>query len=242
MKQLQVKAIRTRIFLVGEDLAQFIIASVDPSYVHEKMVLVITSKIVSLAERRLVAKASIEKPALAIREADVYLGEAMYGFQLTIKHGILIPSSGIDESNSVDGDYILFPVDPYASAAALGAKLKAEWAIENLGILITDSHTTPLRRGVTGIALSHWGFRAIRDLVGTQDLFGREMRVTSMNLADGLAAAAVMMMGEGNESCPLAVASGPELEFTAETHSDEIRIPAEQDLYAPLLAKAQLER
>jgi F420-0:gamma-glutamyl ligase len=89
---------------------------------------------------------------------------------------------------------------------------------------------------VTGVCLSYSGFRAVRNLVGSPDLFGRELRMTRMNLADGLAAAAVMMMGEGDESRPLAVIENAEVEFSEDTQPEELRISPEEDLYAPLLS------
>jgi dihydrofolate synthase / folylpolyglutamate synthase len=107
--------------------------------------------------------------------------------------------------------------------------------------VLTDSRTMPLRRGVTGIALSYWGFRALRNLIGRPDIFGRPMKMTQMNLADGIAGAAVMMMGEADERTPLAVVHGMELEFTPVISPDEIGIAYEEDLYYPVL-KACEER
>jgi F420-0:gamma-glutamyl ligase len=156
---------------------------------------------------------------------------------LTIKHGILIPSAGIDESNSEEGAYILFPEDPYASAEILGSALRTRFGIRRLGIIITDSHTQPLRKGVTGIGLSHWGFRATKNYVGRKDLFGREIKMTHVNALDALAVAAVYAMGETDEQRPIAVLEGTEVEFTDATSVDEIRIPVEEDLYGHLLFK-----
>lgn len=188
----------------------------------------------SLAESRLVSKSSISKNELVAREADVLLGETAYGFHLTIKHGILIPSAGIDESNSETDDYILFPEDPYRSARELGLRLRRDWGLEHLGIVVTDSHTTPLRIGVTGVSLAHWGFRAVLDRVGSRDIFGRELRVTRQNLVDGIAAASVLMMGEGDEQRPLAWVDGVHAEFTSTGSPDEIAMSPADDLYAPL--------
>jgi F420-0:gamma-glutamyl ligase len=231
-----VTALKTRIFHAGESLTKFIVESVPRESVSEKMVLAVTSKIVSLAERRLVPVSSIDKNSLVRREADIFLGEVGYGVFLTIKDGLFIPSAGIDESNSESGDFILYPSDPTLSAKKIWQELREEWGLNSLGVILTDSHTMPLRRGVTGIGLSYWGFRAVKNMVGTKDLFGRELRMTQMNLLDGLSAMAVMAMGEGAECQPLAVISGAEVEFADECHSSEVRIPAAEDLYAPLLA------
>jgi F420-0:gamma-glutamyl ligase len=114
-----VTALQTELFHPRQDLADFAAQNLERYLGNginsEKHVVAITSKIVSLSENRLVPKSTIGKKALVERESDVYLGEIGYGCHLTVKHGLLIPSAGIDESNSETGDYILFPVDPFAS-------------------------------------------------------------------------------------------------------------------------------
>lgn len=235
MKPVSVAALPTRIFKLKEDLATFIIDHVPQDLIRERMVLAVTSKIVSLAEGRLVHRTEVSKADLVRREADVFLGEIGHGCFLTIKEGLMIPSAGIDESNSEDGDFILFPSDPSQSAENLWRKLRAAWKLKELGIVLTDSHTSPLRQGVTGIGLAHWGFSAVKDMIGTTDLFGRELKMTKMNLLDGLSVMAVMVMGEGRESQPLAVIHGAPLEFCEVSDPHEIRMPLEGDLYSPLL-------
>lgn len=231
--KLSIDPIQTRTFRVGENLLEFILEQVDPSWVHESMVLAVTSKIVSLAEKRLVQKSSISKEALVDQEADYNLGLVAYGCYLTIKHGLFIPTAGIDESNSQTDDYILYPVDPFKSAEALWRVLRARWGIQKLGVLLTDSHTTPLRQGVTGISLAHFGFKGLTDLRGTPDLFGRSMKMTTVNVADGLATAATLMMGEANESRPLAIVDCADLVFGETGSLAEVSIPPEEDLYFP---------
>jgi len=231
--QVTVMPVRTPIFKAGEDLTRFVVESTPKELIREKMVLAVTSKIVSLAEGRLTPFHGENKRSLVERESDLFLGEGGHGCFLTVKHGLLIPSAGIDESNSVTGDYILYPLDPFASAFRLWQDLRTHWKLQDLGILITDSHTTPLRRGVIGISLSHWGFEPLRRLVGTEDLFGRPLKMTNMNLADGMAVMAVMTMGEGRECQPLAVLHGTDLEFTTEDTRADLSISPAEDLYAP---------
>lgn len=237
MTTLQVTPIQTDIFPAGGDLAEFAARHVPPSQVRERMILAVTSKIVSLAENRLVPHDSIDKAALVKQEADVFLGEVGYGCFLTVKEGLFIPSAGIDESNSAGGDYIVYPAKPYESAERLWRALRERWGIKELGILLTDSHTSPLRKGVTGICLSHWGFTAVRNMIGTRDIFGRELMMTKMNLADGLSAATVLMMGEGSEKRPLAVVHGAECEFHDVVDPEDLRMPLKDDLYYPFFAK-----
>lgn len=235
MSSLNVIPIRTSVFTVGGNLAEFLVSSIPRGQVHERMVIAITSKIVSLAEGRLIAREELSKADLVRRESDRFYGEIGHGCFLTVKHGLLIASAGIDESNSAGGEYILYPEDPYRSAQELWIKLREMWNLNELGVVLTDSRTMPLRRGVTGIALSYWGFKALRNMIGTPDLFGREMRMTQMNLADGIAAAAVLMMGEANEQTPVALVDGFDLDFTPKILPDEIGIPYEEDLYYPVL-------
>ena len=237
MTTLQVTPIQTDVFPAGADLVAFVERHVPREQVKERMVLAVTSKIVSLAENRLVPREEIGKAELVKREADVFLGEVGYGCFLTVKEGLFIPSAGIDESNSEGGHYIVYPAKPYESAERLWSGLRARWGIKELGILLTDSHTSPLRKGVTGICLSHWGFVAVRNMIGTRDIFGRELMMTKMNLADGLSAAAVLMMGEGAEKRPLAVIHGAECEFRDEVDPEDLRMPLKDDLYFPFFEK-----
>ena len=232
---LEAWAIRTRLFKVGDELAPFVIESLEGRPLVEGDVLAVTSKIVSLSENALTPRSEAKIDVIK-READQYLGEGGFGVHLTVKHGLLLPSAGIDESNAAGDFYILLPHDPFGTAKALWNALRLHYKIHHLGILITDSHTQPLRRGVTGISLAHWGFGATQDLVGKTDLYGRPFKMTSVNAADALSATAVFLMGEGTEPCPLAVLRGARLEFGPESDPNETRIPLEEDLYRPLFS------
>ncbi len=234
---LKITAFSTSLFRQGNQLSKFIVEALSSYSIQEKSVLAISSKLFSLAENRIVPQKDNgkEKEKLIFQEADYNLGESQYGYHLTIKEGLLLPSAGIDQSNSPTGDYLLFPKNPYLSLKKLWVDLKSQLSIKQLGLLMTDSHTTPLRRGVTGVALAHWGFKAVRDCRGQLDLYQRELKVTTINNIDALAGAAVWMMGEGNEQRPLALIEHALLEWEAESSSQEIRIPLEEDLYKPLL-------
>ena len=122
-------------------------------------ILAISSKIVAICESRVVEKLKIDKIKLVKKEADYYVDEKNKDFLLTIKNNILIPNSGIDESNG-GGYYILWPKDPQRSADLIFEYLKKRFPGRKLGVIITDSKTTPLRRGTTGVSLAHSGFKA----------------------------------------------------------------------------------
>ena len=214
-----------------KSLESFILDSVKS--ISEGSVLAITSKIFSLAEKRF--SSTKDKEKLVREEADQYLAQSHYGHHLTIKEGLLLPSAGIDQSNSPTGELLLLPKNPYLSLKVLWNSLKEKWKLKNFGLLMTDSHTTPLRRGVTGVALAHWGFKAVKDLRGEPDLYGRKLEVTTVNNIDALATMAVWMMGEGRERCPFVVIEEASLEWQKESSAEEIQIPLEEDLYKVLL-------
>jgi putative folate metabolism gamma-glutamate ligase len=209
------------------------------------MVLAVTSKVVALCQGRVVRVGAADKQHLIETEADYFLppDQNRYQVTLTIKDNILIPSAGIDESNS-DHHYVLWPHDPQGTADAIRAYLCRRFDIRYAGVIITDSKTTPLRWGVTGVAVAHSGFLALNDYIGRSDLFGRTLRMTKVNVADALAAAAVLVMGEGDEQTPLAVISDvPFVQFQdrnpTEPELQDLRIAIEDDLYAPLLKGVQ---
>ena len=230
------RAVKTPAFGLRQNLPNYIVKSLPRSVIKEGLVLAVTSKLFSLAEGRVIHTKN--KKSLIKKSADLYLGGGPHGFSLTIKEGLLLPSAGIDESNAPEGGFILFPKNPYLSLKKLGLFLKSKWKLKQLGLLMTDSHTTPLRRGVSGIALAHFGFKAVRDLRGKKDLFGRTLKVTTINNIDALAAAAVWLMGEGSRQCPLALIENADLEWQSSSSKKEIRIPLKEDLYAPLFRRS----
>jgi len=210
---------------------------------QEKDIVVVTSKIVSICEGRIrIIKTPEEKQAFVREESEYYIDNEQtrrYGYQLTIANNICIPNSGIDESNG-NGYGILWPENPMKSAEGIWQYIKDKYNLHHAGVIITDSHTTMLRKGTSGIGLSWCGFEALQDYAGKPDIFGRLLRVTQANVLDGLSAAAVSVMGEGNEQTPLAVIrEAQHVVFTDHPPSDKERtimsIAMEQDMYAPLL-------
>ena len=145
-------------------------------------------------------------------------------------------SAGIDEYNA-NGKLILLPKDSFKTARELRNKLRQRYGIRHLGVLITDSRTVPLRAGVTGIALGYAGFRGVKDYRGTPDIFGRRFKFSRTNIADGLASAAGLVMGEGSERQPLAIIEKAPVEFRDKVDRGELRIDIQEDMYRPLFSK-----
>lgn len=240
---MKVRAIKThKITQKDTDILAIIDAYVKE--MPENSILAVTSKIVSLCEGRVVKKEGTDKEKLIEQEADMYLppDENKYHFFLTVTRGFLVPTAGIDESNA-QGAYVLWPQDAQRTADGIREFLKKKFSLSRVGVVITDSTTRPLRWGVTGIAVAHSGFSALNDYRGMPDLFGTPLKVTQVNVMDGLAASAVLSMGEGSEQTPLALIEDvPLVQFQDRNPTEEeiqaLRIPLEEDLYASLLKRA----
>lgn len=238
---MDIQAFQTSPIVVGDSLFPLLDRYIDD--LKDGDVIAVTSKVVSICEGRVQKLTNqIEKDLLIRNESERYLDTDLtrrYGFQMTIAHNILISNAGIDHSNG-NGYAVLWPEDPMKSAEKIWKHLKAKRSLSHLGVIITDSHTTLLRRGTIGIGLAWCGFVALKNYIGTKDIFGREFLVTQSHMLDGLAAAAVVVMGEGNEQTPFARIRGVQgMTFTncppTEKEKDAMRIGLEEDMYAPLL-------
>lgn len=209
--------------------------------IKERSIVAITSKIISITEGRVVAIGSIDKDRLIKQESEYYLSreENKFNVSLTIARNNLVATAGIDESNG-DGNYVLWPKDPQQSANTIREHLKKKFNLKEIGVIITDSKTTPLRWGVAGFALAHSGFLALKNYIGKEDLFGRKFEYEMLNIADSLAAAATLVMGEGAEQTPIAIMSDlNNVQFQdrnpTEGELKSLKITLDEDLYAPLL-------
>jgi putative folate metabolism gamma-glutamate ligase len=216
--------------------------------VQENSVLAITSKIVSLCENRVVPIEGTDKEELLKTEADLYLPSSFskYGYHFAIKDNTLAAMAGIDESNGAD-HYILWPENSQKTANEVRRYLCERFHVQNVGVVIVDSTCTPLRRGTMGVALAHSGFVALHDYIGQPDLFGRPYEVSQSNVAGGLAATAVLVMGEGTEQTPLVMIEDiPFVSFTKNDPTPEeiagLYMPKDEDLFAPFLNGADWQK
>lgn len=200
---MNIKSIKTKKISAGEiTLEKFFDEYIVD--VKRNSVIVVTSKVISLIENR-VAPLTTDLDELIHEEAD-YIGKKRnrYNRYTTVKFNALVSGSGIDQSNG-DGSYILLPKDPQKTVRHIYNYLTKKFNVENFGVIITDSRSMPLRVGASGVAIGFWGFAPLKDYVGTEDIFGRKLQFEKANVVDALAAAAVLVMGEGNEQTPLAV-------------------------------------
>jgi coenzyme F420-0:L-glutamate ligase / coenzyme F420-1:gamma-L-glutamate ligase len=196
-------------------------------------VLVVTSKIVSKAEGRLVAvdpddpaaaKALVEEEAVRVlrRRGDLLITET--------RHGFVCANAGVDLSNVERGQAALLPVDSDRSARKLRDGLRARLGV-SVGVVITDTVGRTWRRGLTDVAIGCAGVAAVVDLRGTEDALGRELHATEVAVADELAAAAELVMGKA-DGVPVAIVRGVDPTWFRESsvHTEIVRSPAE-DLF-----------
>lgn len=210
---------------------------------REGDLIAISSKVVSINEGHTLPVEGTDKESIMEAEAERYIRfpKNEHKKLFTITRGSMASSSGIDQSNG-NGHYILYPEDPFKSARQLRSYLSKAYGVQKLGVLITDSTSMPLRRGAIGFALSWDGFVPLKDYRKTKDLFGRPFKAEVANIADGLAAGAVTVMGEGNESTPVVVIRGASVVFGNKKTKEPLITAPEDDMYAPLLVMKKWKR
>ncbi|ACC97623.1 Uncharacterized conserved protein [Elusimicrobium minutum Pei191] len=225
---------KTSVFKEGDNLSFFIKKHIKK--IKENGVLVISSKIVALSEGRVLPPLTVkQKESLIKKESTGYIKTKLCFF--TIKDAMVMTNAGIDESNSEGGKIILLPKDCYKTASELVKELKKFYKVKNFGVIITDSMILPLRAGVIGAAVGYSGFKGVKNYIGKKDIYGRKLKMTMVDIADSLASAASLLMGEADEKTPLCVIENAPVVFCAKDKKGEIKYPLEQDLYYPFFKK-----
>ncbi|MBN1992211.1 MAG: coenzyme F420-0:L-glutamate ligase [Anaerolineae bacterium] len=249
---MEIRPIQTPVIQKDQNLVAVFLDTFQEPLAEGDLVCV-TSKVVSLEQGRVVRLADVRPSARARRMeklkyskdfaaqpelAELILQEAERVFEdgfvyLTLKDHVFIANAGIDLSNAPAGYAILWPSRSWAWAENFRQSLKKRYQIERLGVIVTDSHLTPLRRGVTGLAVAYSGFEGIQSEIGRPDLFGRPLEITEKAVADDLASAAVLVMGEAGESTPFALIRAAPVVFTDRSiDPQETFINPKMDLYA----------
>jgi len=212
----------------GDDLAALISEATE---LHDGDVLVVTQKVVSKAEDRLIDvdpeighKPLVERESVRVlrRRGDLIISET--------EHGFVCANAGIDLSNVEEGRAALLPVDPDRSARRIRDALCHRFGIK-VAVVVSDTFGRPWRRGTTDVAIGCAGLRPVVDLRGTNDALGRELQVTEVAVVDEIAAAAEMVMGK-SEGVPVAVVRGLDPSWLGEGSivADVVRDPAD-DLF-----------
>ena len=219
----------------GQQLGDVIVeaCSAEPNGpLRDNDVLIVTQKIVSKAEGRLVPidaddplshKVLVEQEANRIvrRRGDLIITET--------KHGFVCANSGIDLSNVERGYAALLPLDSDRSARRIRDIVRAKLGV-TVGVIVSDTFGRPWRKGLTDVAIGVAGIAGVVDLRGTEDALGRMMQVTEVCVADELASAGELVMGKSN-GVPVAVIRGSDPSWFRDSSMDEIVRPPSEDLF-----------
>jgi coenzyme F420-0:L-glutamate ligase/coenzyme F420-1:gamma-L-glutamate ligase len=219
--------------------------------VRDGDVFVVASKIVSYEQSRIVKLSDItasnaarvqakkyavsaELMELICREADVIYGGVEHAI-LTLKDGMLTVNAGIDNKNSPLGHVTLWPERLRSWVDQFRLKL-VHYYSRKVGTLVTDSSCMPMRIGTVGVALAASGFKPTFDYRGSGDLYDKEIIITQHALAQSIATAAHLVMGEGSERTPIALVRGAPVEMNEETYTGlDMLIPFEKCFFAGAL-------
>ena len=212
----------------GDDLAEMIARVTE---LADGDVVVVTQKVVSKAEGRLVDldpevghKPLVEAESVRVlrRRGDLVISETAHGF--------VCANAGVDLSNVAEGTAALLPVAPDRSARRIRDALRHHVGVK-VAVVVSDTFGRPWRRGVTDVAIGCSGLKPVIDLRGTSDALGRELQVTEVAIVDELAAAAELVMGKA-ENVPVAVVRGVDPSWFGEggVVDDVVRDPSE-DLF-----------
>ncbi len=238
----------------GDDLAELILTGLESSGIvlEDNDIVVVGQKIVSKAEGRMVDLATVEpgpkaRELAALSEKDPRLTELILRESqevmrtsrgvVIVKHklGFVCANAGIDHSNvagpgTASQEYVLLlPCDPDLSARGIQIVLE-QASGKRVGVMIIDSHGRAWRLGVVGMCIGLAGVPSLIDERGWKDLFGYTLRITTVAVADELAAAASLMMGQAAEATPVVHARGFPYPLADGSLRDLLR-PEEQDLF-----------
>ena len=192
----------------GDDLVALLTSLLADDPVQDGDVLVLTSKVVSKAEGRVVSADDREQAITDETVRVVATREHSTGVTRIVENrlGLVMAAAGVDASNTPEGTVLLLPVDPDASARRLRAGLSEVFGVR-IGVVITDTAGRPWRQGVTDIAIGAAGLVVLDDLRGQVDTFGRPLVMTQAAVADEIASAGELVKGKA-EGRPLAVVRG----------------------------------
>lgn len=203
---------------------------------QEGDVVALSSKVLSIHEGRCVPRDFAKKDEIVVEESDLYLPreEMRDGAVVhTITNGILIPSAGVDPLGAY---YVLWPENPQKSAEEMLEWFKETYGIKKLYLIVTDSRSVFLRKGVVGIALAWAGFEPLFSNKNRIDILGTPSGGSQTNIPDSLAATASFVMGEANEQTPLVrIRNAPFIGDTEHISTDSFASTIEEDLFEPFL-------
>ena len=218
----------------GDEIAELIAsaATAQGTPLADRDCLVVTQKIVSKAEGRLVPLDPLDRDARRklVEQESVRIVRTRGDLIISeTKHGFVCANAGIDLSNVDDGWAALLPVDSDRSAKHIRDALRARAGVE-VGVIISDTFGRPWRQGLTDVAIGVSGIAAIVDLRDTPDALGRTLMVTEVAIADEIASAAELVMGKA-AGVPVAVVRGLDDSWFVEGSVRQLVRPPQEDLF-----------
>ena len=218
----------------GDEIASRVAAAAEASGapLEDRDCLVVTQKIVSKAEGRLVPLDHSDRDArlrlvesesvrILRRRGDLVISET--------RHGFVCANAGVDLSNVEDGFAALLPVEPDRSAKHIRDALRARHGVD-VAVIVSDTFGRPWRNGLTDVAIGVCGIAAVVDLRETHDALGRVLQVTEVALADEIASAAELVMGKA-AGVPAAIVRGLDDRWFRESTARALIRPASEDLF-----------
>jgi coenzyme F420-0:L-glutamate ligase/coenzyme F420-1:gamma-L-glutamate ligase len=234
--------------MIHNDLSVIILEAIDRSQIEIQNgdILVVTHKIVSKAEGRVVELDSIEPSTRAINMAkehdkdprimELILREssqilrAKDGIIISeTRHGFVCANAGVDQSNVKGDTAVLLPLAPDESADRVRHAVKKKVGKE-VAVIITDTFGRTFRNGQTNVAIGIAGIDPIKSYIGTYDMYGRKLRVTEIAVADEIASASELVMGK-SESTPVAIIRGYNFEKTSKASIKSLLRAKDRDLF-----------
>ncbi len=218
----------------GDDLVALLFDALETSgqsLTHHDLVIV-TSKVVSKSEGRVVAYDGTEAHKVEIVEGESRRVLRRRGaLRITeTHHGFINANAGVDLSNTPDGTAVLLPMDPDQSARRMRAQIRRRGDVD-VAVMVTDTFGRVWRQGVTDVAIGSAGIRPVLDLRGTADAHGRVLEATEVAIADEIAGAANLVLGKA-EGTPFALVRGlDDSYFGVGSVRDSIVRPTNGDLF-----------
>jgi len=255
---LEVLPVKTSLVKVGDDICKVVLGAIANAglKIEDGDVLLIADKIVATSEGRIVnydstkptekAKRLAEKYSLEPSFVEIVLREAeeIYGgvprALLTLKNDVLIANAGVDHKNAPENSACLWSINPNETARRVWKDLSKTG--KRIGLILVDSHVNPMRVGTTGFALGIAGIKPTKDCRGLLDLYRRPLIITRMNVADDLAAAAHLVMGETSESTPIVIIRGAPVEVTGDYDPNEVIISKDDCMYMRVFLSRRTRR
>jgi coenzyme F420-0:L-glutamate ligase/coenzyme F420-1:gamma-L-glutamate ligase len=234
----------------GDNIAELIFkaAKEQNTPLQENDVIVVTHVVVSKAEGNVVnldavspseqakkiAQQTGKEPEVVeviLRETKEIVRIGQNSLITETKNGIVCANAGVDKSN-VEGErnMVLLPKDPDASARKIRQEIK-KLAGCDVAVIVSDTHGRPLRRGEINVAIGVAGIKPIRDRRGEKDLFGYVLRIKQTAIADELASAAELVIGQADEGIPAAIIRGYNYRKDENVSARELTRPKETDLF-----------